>query len=187
MKKLSIPLVVGLLFVLGCATLRVQAPKEPIKVDISMRLDVYQHVQNDIDAIEKIVSGQDSAIEKKSPDDQSLLDIFTGTAYAESIGGAAEEAALRRKARYASLVSLEQAGVIGENSSGMVVVRSDSDPSAAGIVSEENSDRMIIYNEIAAKNGTSVSDVQKLYAERLQRDAPAGTPVETASGSWQIK
>ena len=28
----------------GCAKVQVQAPKEPIKVDITMRLDVYQHV-----------------------------------------------------------------------------------------------------------------------------------------------
>jgi uncharacterized protein YdbL (DUF1318 family) len=69
----------------------------------------------------------------------------------------------------------------------MAVVRSNSDPSAAGIVGEENNDRMIIYKEIAAKNGTSVVDVQKLYAERLQAGAPAGTPIETAPGSWQIK
>ena len=36
---------------LGCARVRVEAPKEAIKVDISMRLDVYQHVQKDIDEI----------------------------------------------------------------------------------------------------------------------------------------
>jgi len=177
MKKIAVPLVAGLLFMLGCATLKVQAPKEPIKVDISMRLDVYQHVQNDIDAIENIVSG----------DNQSLLSVFIGTAYAQEVSGAAQEAALRRRSRYAALRSLEEAGVIGEDISGMVVVRSGQDQTASGIVSEENKDRMIIYNEIAAKNGTSVSDVQKLYSERLQRDTPAGTPIETAPGNWQTK
>jgi len=37
----------GVFLTVGCAKVQVQAPKEPIKVDISMRLDVYQHVEKD--------------------------------------------------------------------------------------------------------------------------------------------
>ena len=55
--KIALILMLGVIFSLGCARVMVQAPKEPIKVDISMRLDVYQHIQNDIDDIESIVSG----------------------------------------------------------------------------------------------------------------------------------
>ena len=178
MRRCSAILVICLMFMLGCATVRVQAPKEPIKVDISMRLDVYQHIQNDIDAIESLVSG---------PGDQSFLGFFVGTAYAQGLSPAVEEAALRRKARLPALTSLESSGVVGENAAGLVVVRSGGDPSAGAIVSDENNDRMVIYGEIAAKNGTPVSDVQKLYAERLQRDAPAGTPIETPPGNWRTK
>jgi hypothetical protein len=51
-------LAVMILFLsVGCARVRVEAPKEAIKLDISMRLDIYQHVAKDIDAIEDIVSG----------------------------------------------------------------------------------------------------------------------------------
>ena len=49
--------VVGSLVLGGCASVQVNAPKEPIKMDISMRLDVYQHVVKDIDDIESIVAG----------------------------------------------------------------------------------------------------------------------------------
>ncbi len=60
------------------------------------------------------------------------------------------------------------------------------------LIKAENSDRMIIYEAVAKKNGTSVEDVQKLYATRLQNDAPSGTPVEilnsqTSSFEWQVK
>ena len=49
---------------------------------------------------------------------------------------------------------------------------------------------MIIYKEIAASNMISVEEVQKLYATRLQEDAPSGTPIEVyseSSGSYQWK
>jgi uncharacterized protein YdbL (DUF1318 family) len=62
----------------------------------------------------------------------------------------------------------------------------NADSAAAEIVNAENSDRAIIYNAIANKNGTSVADVEKLYAKRLQSDAPSGAPIQTESG-WQNK
>ena len=80
---------------MACARVRVEAPKDPIKVDISMRLDIYQHVQTDINQIENIVSG---AQEKPKPKDgQSLLDHFIHSAYAqEGLSPEVEQAALRR-------------------------------------------------------------------------------------------
>jgi len=184
-------LLLGLvLFVsLGCARVQVVAPKEPIKMDISMRLDIYQHVQKDIDAIENIVSGA-AGEPTKAPDKQSMLGIFVGNAYAqESLSPEVEQAALRRKARRAELSSWEAKGVIGENKNALVEIRNsqEADLSASQIVSQENADRMIIYQSIANKNGTSVAEVQKLYAERLQSSAPSGTPVQAPDGAWQMR
>ncbi|NQT21934.1 MAG: YdbL family protein [Candidatus Omnitrophica bacterium] len=185
MNKLKIFTILILFFMVGCATVRVKAPEKPIKLDVTMRLDVYQHVQNDIDAIENIVTGSD---EKKQPKGTiSLLDRLVSTAYAEELDSEVENAALRRKARYSQLVSLEQSGVIGESNSGMVVVRKSAGASTEKLVRDENNDRMIIYGGIAAKNNTSVNDVQKVYAARLQQDAPSGTPIEAKNGSWQIR
>jgi len=178
---------------LGCARVRVEAPKEAIKVDISMRLDIYQHVQKDINAIENIVSGSKEA--PKSSDNHSLLDYFISNAYAqEGLSPEVEQAALRRKDRRTELVSWEAKGFVGENKSGLVEVRNSGGATAAleQLVKAENEDRMIIYRAVADKNGTSVDDVQKLYAKRLQSDAPVGTPAEVlnaASGNfeWVIK
>lgn len=185
MKRAIFVLIPILFLAISCASVQVKAPKEPIKIDISMRLDVYQHVQQDIDAIEDIVTGSDK--EEKPIGGQSLLDYVTATAYAQGIDSALEEAALRRKARYSEIVSLERQGMLGESSSGTLVIRKRSSASVSKLVDEENSDRMLIYRGIAEKNRTSVKDVQKIYATRLQNDAPPGTPIEIGYGNWQIK
>lgn len=181
----------SLVFMSGCARVRVEAPKEPIKVDISMRLDIYQHVQNDIDQIEGIVSG---TTEKPQPkNNQSWLDYFISSAYAqEGLGPQVEQAALRRKDRRTSLASWQEKGVIGENKSGLLELKGSPSLEAENLIKEENNDRMTIYEAVANKNGTSVEEVQKLYAKRLQQDAPAGTPIEVYNGAtgkyeWKIK
>jgi uncharacterized protein YdbL (DUF1318 family) len=183
MKKLA-GIIVCCVIMLGCARVRVEAPKDPIKVDISMRLDIYQHVEKDIDAIENIVSGAKDAAQPAKK--QGSFNWLMSCAYAQdALSPEVEQAALRRKDRYQEVVSLEAQGVIGENRSGLLEVRGQGG-SAAALAQAENSDRMIIYNSVAQKNGTSVAEVQKLYAKRLQQDAPAGTPVETDAG-WKIK
>ncbi|MDD5423651.1 MAG: DUF1318 domain-containing protein [Candidatus Omnitrophica bacterium] len=170
----------------GCASVQVKAPKDPIKVDITMRLDVYQHVEKDINTIEDIVSGKSAPKSK----DGSKLDLFFTDAYAEeAIPADVEAAAIGRRDRKAELVMHEQEGHIGENRMGMVEARS---PKAPGqLVNAENADRMVIYKSISQKNGAALENVEKLYAKRLQEDAPAGTPIEVmdAAGgySWKIK
>ena len=182
----------GLIVCTGCARVRVEAPKDPIKVDISMRLDVYQHVEKDIDAIEDIVSG--SKTEPQSKVYQNLLGLFVEDAYAsEGLSPAVEQAALRRKDRLSELTSWQSQGVVGENRSGLVEIRNSekADASVKALVAAENSDRMVIYQGIAEKNGTSVAEVQKLYAKHLQDAAPGGTPIEVSDGAsasqWKIK
>jgi len=193
MMKAICFVVLAVAFVLGCARVRVEAPKEPIKVDITMRLDVYQHVQKDIDAIEGIVSGS----QKPTPpsDKQSLLDHLIFNAYAqEGLAPEIQEAALRRKDRLSELVSWQEKAVIGENKSGLLEIRNAnaSSPSLEQLVKAENEDRMIIYKALADKNNTTVEEIQKMYAARLQEIAPGGTPIEvldqsTGAYEWKAK
>jgi len=183
----------GIIFTLGCARVMLETPKEPIKVDISMRLDVYQHIIKDIDEIENIVSGSEG--KPTSDQTQSLLDYFICSAYAqEGLSPELEQAALRRRDRHSKLTSWQEKGIIGENRLGLLVIRDPegADASLEKLVKEENNDRMVIYQAVAKKNNTSLEEVQKIYAERLQNDAPSGTAVEAlnkASGvyEWQIK
>ena len=190
MRKIFIALSVVIL-ALGCARVSVQGSKEPIKVDISMRLDIYQHVQKDIDSIEDIVAGEKQDV--KIDDEQSSLNLFIGSAYAqEELSEDIEQAALRRKNRLSKLRGLEGKGVIGENKLGLVELRGAVQDEAAvkELIRAENKDRMIIYKALAEKNDTSVESIQKVYAQRLQNDAPMGTPVEVlsqASNSYKWK
>src|SRR4030042_2483240 len=115
MTRLAVAITCIILFGIGCARVRVEAPKEPIKVDISMRLDVYQHVIKDINSIEDSVSGS------SAQGGNSLLRFFVRDVYAQaSLSPQAEQAVARRKDRRGQLVSYEEKGVIGENRLGLV-------------------------------------------------------------------
>ena len=118
----------------------------------------------------------------------ATLGSFVTLAYAEELNPEVQQAAYRRKDRRDQLSSYEAKGVIGENRSGFVVIRNPgaADISAQEIVNAENSDRMMIYQSVAKKNGSSVEAVEDLYAKRLQADAPSGAPIETADG-WVVK
>jgi uncharacterized protein YdbL (DUF1318 family) len=185
MKSVVI-LILGTFFCLGCARVQVEAPKEPIKMDISMRLDIYQHVQKDIDEIENIVSGSKP---------QSFLSCFLKDAYAaDSISPEVEQAALSRRGRLSVLSVKESSGIVGENKSGFVEIRmpQSSDAATQEMVNTENADRKTIFESVAQKNGTSVEEVQKIYAKKMQENAPAGTPIEvlneaTGKYEWKIK
>src|SRR5258708_1072070 len=141
MRNFSIFLM-GVFTILGCARVSMVAPKEAIKLDVSMRLDVYQHVARDIDNIENMVSGSEKKTESKAR--QSFLGFFISDAYADGGLGADVQAAVNsRKDRRSDLTAMEEKGVIGENASGLVEVKSGS--SGQDLVQAENNDRMIIY------------------------------------------
>lgn len=191
--KILILLLTSVIVAAGCARVLVQAPKEPIRVDISMRLDIYQHIEKDIDEIENIVSGSSEKPQSKAS--PNILNFFVKEAYAdEGLSPQVEQAALRRRDRRSQLFSWEEKGVVGENKVGLAEVRilDQVNDATQKLIEAENSDRMLIYQAVAVKNGTSVEEVQKLYAKRLHADSPSGTPIEVfneANGSyeWKIK
>jgi len=188
MKKIFMVLMV-LVALFGCARIRVEAPKESIKLDISMRLDIYQHVAKDIDVIEDIVN------EPVKGKQGSKLDLFIKDAYAqEPLSPEVEQAAYNRRDRNPILDTWEEKGVIGENKLGLVEVRDPrrADSSVNSLINRENSDRIIIYNAIAIKNNISFEEVQKMYAKKLQDRVNSGTPMEilneaTGQYEWKIK
>src|SRR5216684_1205923 len=97
--------IAGVIAILGCARVNMVAPKEAIKLDVSMRLDVYQHVAKDIDNIEVMVSG--SQKKTVSQNHQSLLEYFIADAYAEDdLGPGVQAAVASRKNRRPELVAM---------------------------------------------------------------------------------
>src|SRR5271170_847562 len=155
-------LVSGVFLFIGCAHVKLEAPQEPIKLDVSMRLDIYQHIESDINQIENKV---DASSKPRVSDKQSLLDYFVTDAYAQELSPEVESAVTRRQARHMALFSWEQKGIVGENASGLVEIRGSQNEMIQGLVSNENNDRMIIYRALADENGTSVKAIQNLYAK----------------------
>jgi len=176
-----------LLLLMGCARVRFES-KDPIKVDVTMRLDIYQHVAKDVAAIEDLVS---SGSEKKggSVSPKSLSWLGIAEVYAQddlegSYPSDVQSAIERRKARRQELLALESEGAVGETASGYVVVKKGN---AASLVEEENRDRRMIYQYVASKNQASVDNTGRVFAKRIHEDAPLGTPLESPDGQWAIK
>lgn len=182
-NKLGWTMMMLVILAVGCARVQVEAPKDPIKMDISMRLDVYQHVVKDVDDIEDIVGGQ------APKGESSLSAFFVGTAYAEDedVSPEAKDAAYRRRDRRPELVSFESKGILGESNRALIVMRGAGDARAQQIMAEENSDRMVIFQAIAKKRQSSIDNIQKVYADRLRDRLASGTPVQNEDGSWTIK
>jgi uncharacterized protein len=175
---------------LGCARVSIDS-KQPIKLDVTMRLDIYQHVNRDVDSIENMITGQKTSSTPKEASLKTSYVIFKeAAAYAEEGGSYPQEvmqAIESRKARRDTLVSLEAKGIVGENANGLVEVKASGDDSAGPLVAQENSDRKLIYTFISKKNSASFDETARIYARRIQSDAPSGTPVETQPGSWSVK
>jgi len=158
---------------LGCARVNLQTEK-PLKVDISMRVDVYQHVAKDVASIEDQIYGA-----KK---EQKLNALFTmETAYAQDYSGEVTAAIERRKERTSRIEEYVNQGYIGENRDSLLAVMEQNVPAnlkeeVTVLVQEENKDRAIIYQATAQKNGADISSVRKaFFNDHYQR---------AGSGAW---
>ena len=115
-------------------------------------------------------------------------------AYAQGTSADVETATNDRRERRADLYVLEKNGVVGENKSAQVQVMPghEADTAAKAMVAQENNDRTVIFNSVAAKNGQPMVDIQTMNAKNFQCDVPSGTPIEVlnAQGSayeWKVK
>ncbi|MFA5361773.1 MAG: DUF1318 domain-containing protein [Candidatus Omnitrophota bacterium] len=197
MKRIAAVLMIGTVLFLGCARVKVGGTKDPIKVDmnVTMRVDVYQHVEKDLSDIDSIVYGNKPAQPAQKDGQHSLLGLLVPEAYAQQgLGKEVEDAALRRRDRLSALFALQGQGIAGETRSGLVEIRAadKADSRTQELVNAENADRMVIYRAVAVKNGISVEEVQKQYAKRTQQEAPPGAPLEVLNQSsntyeWKIK
>lgn len=189
MSSVRSALQIGLTFfvLLGCARVSLDT-KKPIQVDVKMRVDIYQHVAQDVANIEDLISSE--------PKGKQVSFFFLGEREAwaetdEEEGYPADvlRAIERRKARRNELVRWEQRGVIGENRIGKVELADPafSDKDVIRLMNEENEDRSIIYSYVAEKNLAGVEETGRVFAQRIQADAPPGTSIQSSSGEWTIR
>ena len=91
---------------LSCARVDVQTSK-PIKMDINMRVDVYQHVVKEVGSLEDEIYGS-------SGEQLNGVFGFCSTAYAADVDGQLRAVVESRKERGSQIESLMNQGVVGE-------------------------------------------------------------------------
>ncbi len=86
------------------------------------------------------------------------------------------------------LVEYKASGAIGEMPNGLVgKVMTSVSTDVDRVVDEINEERLRKYEDIAAKNGLSLSKVQALAGEKLINQTPGGQYYQSASGTWVKK
>lgn len=84
-----------------------------------------------------------------------------------------------------SVSGAKASGLIGEQDDGLLGTVQPS-PDASSLVRATNAARLQKYKSVAASNGLSLSQVQKLAGEKLIRETPSGQYVRSG-GRWSKK
>ncbi len=109
----------------------------------------------------------------------AILFIISSIAFAQDIKA-------RFKDRLPQIIELKSKGIVGENNQGYLEfvgnVRHLQD-----VVDAENRDRRIVYEEIAAQQGTTVQMVGQRRALQLRDLAKPGEWVQDDAGRWYRK
>jgi len=165
----------------ACAKVSVET-KKPIKVDVNMRVDIYQHVVEDVQSINDQIYGGNQ------PEFNSLF--FIQSAYAQSVSSDIQAAISRRKDRFKEIEHYFIMGYIGENRKALLEIRAEIPAQEKARVTktlqEENADREIIYKATAQKNGVDVSEIRKVFYEDDYKRALPGFLFETLQGGRYV-
>jgi len=107
----------------------------------------------------------------------------------------ADEIKARLKSRLDDLISQKRSGNVGESNDGKLVVKATGLPpllmkKVKTLVTEDNSDRMELYQEVARINGlgsSGIATVEKSFARSFQSLSPSGTWIQDSDGNWTKK
>jgi uncharacterized protein YdbL (DUF1318 family) len=171
----------------ACAKVSVETAK-PIKVDITMRVDIYQHVEKDVDSIMDEIYGEG---------DTQLNAIFgLPTVYAADLTSAERQAIDRIKGRLDKIEHYFRQGYIGENKDALLEavgeVPATEQEGVESLIEAENQDRQILYKATAERNNAPLAGVRQLFFDRHYKQAEAGYlfqvyQEDSASYIWQKK
>lgn len=109
-----------------------------------------------------------------------LVGVFSLNAASKS------EIIARMKQRLPVIEKLKDAGVVGENNLGFLVVR-DNSADTKNAVDTENNDRKQVYAAIGAKNGTNADLVGKRRALKIAEIAKPGQWLQNERDEWYQK
>ena len=92
----------------------------------------------------------------------------------------------RMKARLPVITQLKAQGLLGENNKGFLEFLSPQKPHA-DVVQAENTDRMTVYQAIAARQGTTPEFVGQARAAQIAEREPTGFWIQDPGGKWKRK
>ena len=173
--------IITAMIAVACAKVNVET-KEPIKVDVNMRVDIYQHVVKDVQSInDQIYGGNEQQL-------NSLF--FIQTAYAQEAASSPDAAIARRKGRFKEIEQYFIMGYIGENHNALLEIRSEIPTQEKArvmkAVQDENADREIIYAATAKKNGVDVNEIRKVFYDDDYKRALGGFLYEVSQNGRYV-
>jgi uncharacterized protein YdbL (DUF1318 family) len=112
-----------------------------------------------------------------------MLLLFTTIALSAAAWG--QDIKDRMRSRLPAIVALKNAGVVGEDNQGYLVIRKSTDQK--NLVDAENQDRRTIYTAIARKQNTTAELVGQRRALQIAQKADPGTWIQDADGRWRQK
>lgn len=122
---------------------------------------------------------------------RTFLSLFTmiaallagvSSAWAQDVAGAKT----RMRERVPTLDQLKLAEAIGESNRGYVEVRKP-DGNAAAVADAENKDRAVVFQDTAARTGSTADAVGRAFAKQVIAASAPGVWVQRDDGSWQKK
>lgn len=155
----------------GCAKVSLETA-EPIKVDVTMRVDIYQHVMEEVESIEERIHGEDK---------ERLLNFLSAVpeVYAQEYSQEVMDAIERRRDRVLVIEDYFGREYVGETKDAYLENFPSNIPeeykrAVEIIVEEENSDRETVYSAIAAKNKVDIKEIRKVFFKDHYDRAPGG-------------
>jgi len=86
-----------------------------------------------------------------------------------------------------SLDDAKRQGLVGEQPDGYLGIVGSSSPDLLGLVTMINRERHTVYQEIAARNKTSLQTVELLAGKTAIEKTEAGRYIKLPSGKWMKK
>ena len=88
--------------------------------------------------------------------------------------------------RVSVIDKLKASGAVGEANTGLLAVR-DGGADAQPVVTAENADRAVVFEDLAKKNGGTAADAGKAFARQLAIASKPGVWLQREDGGWYKK
>jgi len=194
---------------LMCACTHRVVIAEPVKIEITARVDIYQHAET----IEDMVSGEEPIPEVSREGDTAetssrLMDLLVWRAYAAGpetrkvpelkITLEVAKRIKDRKERHGEIEAAKQDGVVGENNRGLLDERpsrrmekdAEYRKKIQDLVKAENGDREFIYREIARQQKMpedKIDEIRFIFAEVHRVKAKPGEWIQLPDDGKELE